>query len=586
MADIVTKTNTSRRPFCYVTNGGKAIRQEVLDGYSVASKSKAMPQVDAFASYYRGLDLVEPLYNPYALTNLLELNTYHMRCVKTKARDTAGLGWDLKSTVESPSAASLKLRQHIIDVFKDMPMSILEVLDRACTDWETISYGAIEVTRVNQDVEGEFAQLVHVPSPDLRVHRQKNKYAQIVRAKKRWFKRIGYEMDVDMDTGEEMPLGTMPLAQRATELIFWTNYSPRSSYYGLPDIMPAVGAMQGDLSRRDYNISFFDNFGVPAYAVFITGNFDPGEPVDQDGLPDPTGKTPLEREIEGHFDEIARNPHSVLILSLPSVADAEGDVKIEFVPLAKEVREASFRLYRMDNRDEVIAAHGVPLNRLGINEIGALSGSTAEVSTEIYKTSVIGPRQEVIQTMINRSIVWGMFGAYDWHFELSPIDTTDEKHDIDIAKELFSVGGVTPNELIRKFGQRFGAQVSDHPSMDAHYVFNAPVDYVPMTARYSSASAPAALVALTQAGIPLELAMEMVGYDPAMIAAVEAARAEQLRLDEKAAADAQAIADAQAVAAASEEQAQAAAAGAPATAPSTTTGQPIASPSTQSTLLP
>jgi capsid portal protein len=402
----------------------------------------------------------------------------------------------------------------------------------------------MEVVRTTEDVEGAFAQLVHVASPDIRIHRDGNKYAQIVQNQKRWFKRVGYELDVHMDSGEEAPLGTLPIEKRASEMIFWTNYSPRSSYYGLPDVMPAIGAIQGDLSRRDYNISFFDNFGVPAYAVFITGNFDPGEPKDDNGNPDPLGKTDLEREIEGHFDEIAKNPHSVLILSLPSVQGSDGEVKIEFVPLAKEVREASFRLYRLDNRDEVIASHGVPLNRLGINEIGALSGSTAEISTEIYKTSVIGPRQSAIEKLINRYIIWGMFGATDWTFELFPIDTTDESHDVDIATGLFALGVLTPNDLIRKFGQRFGAQVSDHPAMSAHYINNMPIDYEPVTAQYAAATLPAALEVLTKAGVPLEIAMQLAGYSDEQVALVTAAAEERRKVDEEKAAAAAAEAEA------------------------------------------
>jgi PBSX family phage portal protein len=459
-----------------VTKDGSAVRQDVLDQYSIASKSKQLLQIDAFGSFYKALEIVEPLYNPYALTNLLELNSYHCRAVKTKARDTAGLGWDLKPLVDSPSAKSKKLRQEITDTFHDMPMALSEILDRACTDWEAVSYGTVEVMRVDHEVEGAFASMAHVPSPDIRVHRDGNKYVQIVALKKRWFKRVGYAMDVHQDDGSEYPAGTLEIDKRATELIFWTNYSPRSSYYGLPDIMPAIGAIQGDLSRRDYNISFFDNFGIPAYAVFITGNFDPGEPVDADGNPDPTGKTALETEIEGHFDEIAKNPHSVLILSLPSVANAEGEVKIEFVPLAKEVREASFRLYRLDNRDEVLAAHGVPLNRLGINEVGALSGQTSFESTQVYKTSVIGPRQDAVETLINRAIIWGMYEAYDWSFELDPIDVTDELRDVDVAAKLFAMGGLTPNDIIRKFGVRFGAIISSNEAMDFHYINNKAID--------------------------------------------------------------------------------------------------------------
>ena len=537
-----TANKLFRKPFCFVTSSGKTVRQETLDQYSV-QKSKGLQQIDPFAGFYKELETVEPLYNPYALAQLLEMNTYHNRCCQTVSRDTAGLGWDLKSTVADPSPASKKLKQNIIDAFADMPMNILEVLNRACTDWESVSYGAMEIVRANYDVEGDFAALVHIPSPDIRVHRSGNKYVQIVLGKKRWFKRAGLtDIDVDMNTGTEYPAGSLPIEQRATEMIFWTNYSPRSSFYGLPSIIPAIGVIKGDLSRRDYNVSFLENYGVPIFACAITGNFDPGEPVDDDGNPDPAGKTVLEREIEGHFEEISRNPHSVLILSLPSVADAEGDVKIEFQPLAKESREASFRLYRLDNRDEVIAAHGVPLNRLGINEIGALSGSTASISTEIYKTSVIGPRQEALETLINRAIIWGIFEAYDWKFTLDPIDTTDETHDVEIAKSLFDIAVLTPNDLIRNFGQRFGAKISDHPAMDAHYIANTAVDYIPAVADHPSETAALAVKTLVDAGVPLEHAMQLLGYDESIISAITTEAQAQ---EDKAAAEAAATTTAQ-----------------------------------------
>ena len=120
-------------------------------------------------------------------------------------------------------------------------------------------------------------------------------------------------------------LKSLPPEDRASEVIWFVNYTPRSDYYGLPDVVPALGAVWGDIARRDYNIAFFDNYGVPAYAVFVTGNFDPGD-IDEDG------RTDMEKAIEEHFSELAKNPHSILILSIPTEGRDE-EVKVEFQPL-------------------------------------------------------------------------------------------------------------------------------------------------------------------------------------------------------------------------------------------------------------
>jgi len=273
---------------------------------------------------------------------------------------------------------------------------------------------------------------------------------------------------VHKDTGVISPLKSLQAEDRASEIIWFVNYTPRSDYYGLPDIIPALGAIWGDIARRDYNIAFFDNYGVPAYAIFVSGNFDPGE-IDEEG------RTEMEKMIEEHFAELAKNPHSTLILSIPTEGREE-EVKIEFKALSTEVKEASFRLYRNDNRDEILSAHGMPPYRIGVNETGSLGGSTAVESTEIYKMSVIEPRQEMLEAAINRYIVWGAFKADDWEFKLAEIDTTDEKADLEIIASLFEKGAITPNQIIRHFKDRFGLEEVDHPAMNAHYVGGRAID--------------------------------------------------------------------------------------------------------------
>lgn len=455
-----------RKPFGVVTKQGRVVSQAVLDQYTIAGGSKQIPP-DRFTSVYGEMGLVQPLYNPEALAKVMEINTYHYRCCKTKARDAAGLGWSIKALGEKGSTSGPVFKE-IDAFFADLPETASQILDKVMLDYESVGYGALEMVRRDDDPEGKPVLLAHIPAHTLRIHADGIRFVQIRGSKKRWFKRIELPRDVHKDTGQVADLKSLPPEDRASEVIWFVNYTPRSDYYGLPDVVPALGAVWGDIARRDYNIAFFDNYGVPAYAVFVTGNFDPGD-IDEDG------RTDMEKAIEEHFSELAKNPHSILILSIPTEGRDE-EVKVEFQPLSLETKEASFRLYRIDNRDEILSAHGVPPYRVGVNETGSLGGSTAVESTEIYKTSVIEPRQEMLEAAINRYIVWGAFQAPDWEFKLANIDTSDEKADLEVLSGLFEKGAVTPNQIIRYFKDRFGLEELDHPWMNAHYVAGKPID--------------------------------------------------------------------------------------------------------------
>ena len=460
-----------------MTSRGRLVRKDVLEDYALKApgaegEGEESRQIkDQFASLYGQENVARPTYNPQTLIRLLDLNTYHMRACQTKAHDTVGHGWNLQPApgVDDPSEEQAEAIR--AELSGSPGTELITELRRACYDYEAVGWGAAEITRQAYEPDGAITAIRHVPSHTVRIDHSEKRVLQIRQGRRVWFRAAGVtdKRYLDWKTGQWSD--DLSVGRRASEILMWNNHTPRNDYYGASDVMPALGAIHGDLSRRDYNIAFFENYGIPSFAVFVTGDFDPGD-VGSDG------KNDVDRKIESFFSQINENPHSALVMSIPTREDAgtieeSGNIDVEFKPLSTEQKEASFRMYRQDNRDEVLAAHAVPPYRAGIAQEGALGGSTAREATEVYRESVVTPRQNRLENLVNELLL----ADYDqWVWKLETLDTSDEAHDLDVLRGLFEMGAVTPREVTAYLGERFGATVSDDdPPPDWRYLGGTPL---------------------------------------------------------------------------------------------------------------
>lgn len=453
----------TRRPFAVVTSVGKTVRTSTLEGYAT-KEAESRRQTEQFTKTdFGSTGLVAPPFDPEQLTQLLELNTYHYRACKTKARDAAGLGWEFIPAQQDegePDEEPQELKA-LREFFDGLAVPLTMALERAQMDFEAVGWGCVELVHEGHDPTKPLRDIVHIPAHSVRVHKDGNKYVQRRGRAKTWFRRPGLAVKgsdtpsyVNYKTGEESP--DVETGDRATDLLLWVNYTPRSDYYGTPDVIPAMGAIVGDVARRDFNVAFFSNFGVPAYAVYITGDYEDEEILDDAG--EGTGVTKLQEAIEEKLRELQGNPHSTLVLSIPSAGgggEGGGEVKVEFCKLAVEVKDASFRLYRQDNRDEVLASHAVPAYRAAVTEVGSLGQNVAAETTEIYKRSVIEPRQTILELLVNRWVL-PAFGVKGWTWKLNEIDTTDEAHEMEMLERLWTMGAALASEIRDHFAGRFG----------------------------------------------------------------------------------------------------------------------------------
>lgn len=471
-------------------NEFQLVGAEILDRYSIKSDmdETGSKQLKTDGWMYDE-SLLEPLYDPYQLCELLELNTYHEDCVDVISRDSAGISYDFVPVTGENEDPENKPK--IETLFPNLETKINKLLYFMNYDRKSVGYGALEIIREGKS-KSRIVNLAHIPSYTLRRTRDGKRAVQRVAGKEVWFVLYGKnydennkKCDVHSETGKFYPYNSLKPEEKANELLWTMDYNPKSQYYGLPKIIGSIPAIHGDMSRNNYNTSFFKNYGMPAFAVLVSGDF-----YDYDEKPfieDEHGnKVPnedydvtetLRYKISQQLKEVIKNPHSAMAITIPSEGE-EGNVDIKLQPLSVDTKEASFRLYRKDNRDEILHAHRVPPYKLGINENGSLGGSNIKEATINYKNDVVAPIRDDDEFIINK-ILKNDFGITDWEFKIVEHDNRDYAGDVAIIKELFNMASITPRQIIENIGDKFGLTApDDNPFLDEYYLNGQPLDNV------------------------------------------------------------------------------------------------------------
>lgn len=383
--------------------------------------------------------LVRPPYDLDQLAGMLEGNTLHARACRQKATDVAGRGFALRTTDDGdvPDQVKDAWAAFLTDVETDErgDESFKERIEMAHQDFESIGWGVLEVSR---RADGVLDGMWHVPSHTMRAHKDGKRFAQKRGGQVVWFKRFGLEGTVDRRNGG-WSARTVQSEFSGNEVIVVRNYTPRSSYYGLPDHIPALSAIAGWRAQAEFNIRYFDNNAVPSYAVIIEG-----------GDVSPA----FEEKILDHFRQLKGDPHRTLVIPVPGIpGDEATQVKVTFEKLSGDVKDASFRLYKQDNALEICIAHGVPPYRVGWPIVGSLGGATAEEMTQIYNDSIVQPRQETWEQRLTRALLGAKgLNLADVKLKANELDTRNEARDVEKATALWEMDALVPDEARAFFG--------------------------------------------------------------------------------------------------------------------------------------
>lgn len=497
-----TKTANKQSKAFVVTKKGDEydlIPWNVLEEYSIKTDNEnndAMPQSKDITEQdnFNYQEFKKPQFDLKKLCSLLDYNTYHRRCCEIVAQDASGYDYDIipRDSEEDNTENFLDQKEFIETTIQNLYTPINTSLYKFCFDKRSMGCGVMEILRKEKS-ESPLVDIRHITAYNMRLHRDGIRVLQKQGTSKRWFVLYGKNytpdgvpFDVNCDTGEMVEYNSLKPSERANELIWSSDYSPHNADYGSAKVVPMIKVIYGELGRDRYNQSFFENYGMPSYAVTVTGDFDAGP---QPGDPDYDPKETFEYQLKSQLQNVVDEPYSSVVLMVPSI---DGDVAVNFTPLnvSNTVEEAGFRLYRADNRDEILAGHGVPPYRLGISVEGSLGGNVSTESSTIYTTSIIQPikkmnedllndlfyREYVHQKRINQES-YLVSGKYlNWKFIIAEIDKRDYQQDLYNAKELFQMGAITPRQITENLGKPFKAYADpNNELLDEYFVNGVPM---------------------------------------------------------------------------------------------------------------
>jgi len=382
-------------------------------------------------------NLIAPPYPPMTLLNLYESNSIFWRCVNQLAIDVAGLGWSMKVRPDKKDNKEELKRINDFLIRPNPEDSFRAILKQLLIDWGSVGYFGMEVARNNK---GDIVDIYHVPAHTLKVHKSKKKYAQIRNNQKAWFKRFGEQKNISSKTGEEIKGRGK---NKANELIFYKNYYPKSDFYGVPNIISAVGDVIGLIGLRDYNLAFFENFGVPAALIVLEGEWEEGSQK--------TVSDFLNKELRG-----TENAHRTLVVEQPE------SCKFHYTKLSVDVKEGSFKLYEKARQEDILVAYSMPPERIGIRVVGKLGGNVAEEATKVYVLSVVEPLQLDMEDIINTKLLQSEI----YQFKFNDIDTRDL--DLLVKRLGYQIerGMSSPNEARNELGRK------PYPEGDKYYMLS------------------------------------------------------------------------------------------------------------------
>ena len=364
--------------------GGKVVKVIAYgpSGDRMASTSRQLSE-DLFASVDGyGTRIIEPPYSMEQFVLLAEQHPVHSSAIDQKASDLIGKGPQFIST--DPKVENVGQLEEVQEwwhsLFDLTDSTGMELLLAVAEDYEKLAWGMIEVVR---DAKENAAALYYVPAHTIRALSNQSLYVQRRNGKSQYFKKWGLPENFYVNSGRSITDGRdVHMDSKASEFLVFKRSSSRSVYYGIPRYVSAVGHITLALAARDFNILFFENRREPRHIITITG---------------------LSEEVEATITEIEEqlvtqgsDPHKNLFLPI------SGDAKVQIFSIGSGQRDMDFQRLVDAADTEILIAHRLPPDRIGLVKRGALSGNVSNSVNKIYKEGVVSKSQALFESRLSK----------------------------------------------------------------------------------------------------------------------------------------------------------------------------------------
>jgi PBSX family phage portal protein len=395
------------------------------------AQSKQLLPTPALNTAYGLLDVVLPPYNLDELAGFYDSSYANHAAINAKVANSVSLGYGFEVTqnvldaLDNASSDNAKRLAHnrierqkiaLTDWLESLndTDAFTHVLEKVMTDYDAVGNGYIEIGRTNR---GEIGYMGHVPATTIRVRRKRDGYVQIVNQNVVFFTNF-------QDKNQSNPITA---DGRPNEIIHLKKYTPKNSYYGVPDMVSAAAAVVGDQLAGKYNLDYFENKAVPRFIVTLKG-------------------AKLSKQAESELFRFLQTGlkgqnHRTLYIPLPGDSQ-DNKVDFQMNPVEAGVQEGSFDKYRKANRDDILMAHAVPITKVG--GAAGVGVAAALASDRTFKEQVSRPTQKNIEKVITRIIKeqTDMF-----KFKLNELSLTDENTQSQIDERYLRMQVIVPNEV-------------------------------------------------------------------------------------------------------------------------------------------
>lgn len=369
------------------------------------------------------IDVIQPPYSLVGFGAYFEKNEYNSIACKFKTNAVVGQGYEIQDVGIEQRDKDTEYEK--LKLFLENPNpreSFQSIIRKFWLDYEIYGNAYLEIDEfVFGNNKGKLKAIGHIPAQTIRKAGGKKKGYYQLRMNTTKVKYFDDYNNIDS-------MNFNDINKPVTQILHLKNYYPDSSYYGMPDVLPALGAMYLDLQLVTYNVNFFQNNAMPEGALVFTNTR-----VDEK----------LMAQIQDYFKrELKGNTNSrrTMILS------GEGpNAKIEFIPLGNE-KDLSFENLHKMTRDRVLTAHQIPPKVAGVVSAGELGQSNAEYAQmQNFQELTINPKQDQIEFLLNR-LFRDKLGITKWRLKFKEFDYTPNAEDIKNTIDLLDAGIIDENE--------------------------------------------------------------------------------------------------------------------------------------------